>query len=341
MVGSGLTRSIYIFVVKTTIQQDLALIEKFNAAPNKNHFNGVSSNCANFTKQVINTYFPHAARAEHINDFGMTSPKAVARSFTRYALRRPELQFHVLHFAQVPGVIKLSKPAREGTEQLYHSKKFLAPMLFFASHELPFFVASYVLTGRFNPEREAEEYPTAEVTDMSYQIKQAKASEDGARLEQLESARSKEQAEAVGTPEEWNRYREAFHSMVDDAVGKGILAQGGDLEYVFKRFDQAGSPFADDHGALWMKVPEGGGTAVVGLNASNVLDRDSDPKLAQELILGRIDRVLKSPKHSRERALEFKQDWANLEASRHGYSHALASTTGGMRERDTLLPRAE
>ena len=29
-------------------------------------------------------------RADYINDFGMTSPKAIARSFTRYALRHPD-----------------------------------------------------------------------------------------------------------------------------------------------------------------------------------------------------------------------------------------------------------
>ena len=185
MVGATLTRGIYIFVVKTTVQQDLNLIREFNAAPNKNHFNGVWRNCANFTKRVINTYFPHATRAEYLNDFGMTSPKAVARSFTRYALRRPELQFRVLHFAQIPGVIKLSSMPRDGTEQMYHSKKLLVPMIFFGYHELPFFVASYVLTGRFNPEREAEEYPRAEVTEISYQIKRAKAKKDNARVEQV------------------------------------------------------------------------------------------------------------------------------------------------------------
>jgi hypothetical protein len=341
MVGSGLTRTIYIFVVKTTVQQDLALIEKFNSAPNKNHFNGVTSNCANFTKQVINFYFPHAARAEHINDFGMTSPKAVARSFTLYALRRPELEFHVLHFAQVPGVIKLSKPAREGTEQLYHSKKLLAPMLIFASHELPFFVASYALTGRFNPEREAEEYPTAEVTDINYQIKQAKAGEDGASLEQLESALSGEREEAVGTPAEWSRFREEFRSLVDDAVSQKILPVGGDLEYVFKRLDQTGSPYLDDHGALWMKVPEGDKTSIVGLSESNILHQDSDSRLAEELLLARVDRVLKSPMHCRETTAELRKDWTAVTAAMHGNPSTLANTSGGKKMQTALLPPAE
>ena len=57
------------------------LIDEFNSLPNVNHFNGMTRNCADFAKHVIDTYFPHAAHRDAINDFGMTSPKAVARSF--------------------------------------------------------------------------------------------------------------------------------------------------------------------------------------------------------------------------------------------------------------------
>ena len=158
MVGASLSRGIYIFVAATTEEEDRKLIAEFNSIPNVNHFNGVTRNCADFTQHVINTYFPHAARTDYINDFGMTSPKAIARSFTRYALRHPETHFRVLHFAQVPGTIKRSSEVRDGTEQLYHSKKLLVPMTLFATHALPVAAAFYVLTGRFNPAREAEKY---------------------------------------------------------------------------------------------------------------------------------------------------------------------------------------
>ncbi len=115
----------------------------------------MTRNCADFTKHVINSYFPHATHADYINDFGMTSPKAIAPSFTRYALRHPDTEFRVLHIAPVPGTIKRSTECRTGTEQLYRSKKLLLPMLIFAYHELPVATASYLLTGRFNPQRTA------------------------------------------------------------------------------------------------------------------------------------------------------------------------------------------
>jgi hypothetical protein len=48
--------------------------------------------------------------------------------------------------------------------------------------------------------------------------------------------------------------------------------------------------------------------------------------LAYELLLARSNRVLKSPKHSRETMPEFKQDWALLESSRTQSVVSVAST---------------
>ncbi|HEY6385343.1 MAG TPA: hypothetical protein VIX91_06645 [Candidatus Acidoferrum sp.] len=175
MVGATLERSIYIFVVATSVEQDRALIAEFNSLPNQNHFNGVTKNCATFSRRVINTYYPHAARADYLNDFGLITPKAIARSFTRFAQRHPEAHLRVLHFAQLPGTIKRSTECRNGTEQLYHSKKLLVPMILFADHELPFMAASYLLTGRFNPQHELERHPTAEAADRTLEIREAKA----------------------------------------------------------------------------------------------------------------------------------------------------------------------
>ena len=83
MVAATQIRSVYIFSIDTTVEQDRELIAEFNSALNKSHFNGLTRNCADFTRRVINSYFPHAVNPDYLNDFGMTSPKAVARSFTR------------------------------------------------------------------------------------------------------------------------------------------------------------------------------------------------------------------------------------------------------------------
>jgi hypothetical protein len=234
MVAATMIRSIYIFVVDTTVEQDRELIAEFNSLPNKNHFNGVTWNCADFTRRVINTYFPHATNPDYINDFGMTSPKAIAHSFTKYALRHPEANFRVLHFAQMPGTVKRSSECRAGTEQLYHSKKFLIPMMLFADHELPAVAASYLLTGRFSPEHELEEYPTAAATEIEHQIQLGKAEKDKARAKQLNMAEELERARVVGTPEEWKEYREAFGSITEEAIRNEILPDRKEVRAYFK-----------------------------------------------------------------------------------------------------------
>ena len=47
-------------------------------------------------------------------------------------------------------------------------------------------------------------------------------------------------------------------------------------------------------------------------SASNIFAADSDGQIAYQIILARMQAELKSPKHSRETMLEFKQDWTLL-----------------------------
>jgi hypothetical protein len=313
MVAATIERNVYIFVVRTTVEQDEQIIAEFNAAPNQNHFNGVTRNCATFTRHIINTYFPGATRPNYINDFGMTSPKAIARSFTRYALHHPESDFRVWHFAQVPGTYKRSSECREGTEQLYHSKKLLLPMAILLPHELPFATASYVLTGRFNPEREFEEFPTADAFDLEHEVKAAKRDNDATQVDELETAESLERAGAAGTAQEWKNYRHAFEATLNQAVRNEIVPNRDYLERLFKRLDQQGASILEDNGSVWIELSDGGTDSRVGVSASNILAQASDAQLADQFVLARIEYVLKAPKHSREPMSEFRADWTLLD----------------------------
>jgi hypothetical protein len=310
MVAATLIRSVYIFVVDTTEEQDRKFIAEFNDAPNENHFNGVTRNCADFTRRVLNTYFPSATRPDYLNDFGMTSPKAIARSFTRYARKHPESNLRVLHFAQVPGTIKRSREVRAGTEQLYRSKKFLIPMLIFADEAVPIVATSYLLTGRFNPGHEFEHRPAVETIST--------------RGSQSEPASPEQRTFIVGTSKEWKAYRKAFESMVAEGIQNDVIDDRGDLKRFFKEFDEAGTPSIDENGLLWMETSVNGEPARVGLSALNVLARDSDPQLTHQLLLTRISHVLKSPKHSRETMSEFVRDWSALQDAADKRTVALA-----------------
>jgi hypothetical protein len=324
-VGAGMVRSMYIFAVRTTVQQDLDLIERFNTLPNENHFNGVTRNCADFAKNVVDTYFPHAAHRDVINDFGMTSPKAVARTFSRYALSHPESHFYVLHFSQLPGTIKRSTEARNGTEQLYHSKKLLVPMVMFATYEVPMIAAAHILTGHFNPEREFEEHPAIEVAQARPEFHASKYMTDRGRGGQFRPVETQDCDQVVGTPEEWKRYREEFASIVNEAVREEVIPSPRYVKHVLKHLDDSGKPFADREGALWMEVSEGSSTSKVGVSLDSIFAQGSDRQLAFRLLLARVDQVLRSPTHRRETMVEFKEDWALLEYAREQNSGALVT----------------
>ncbi|HXW57376.1 MAG TPA: hypothetical protein VEJ67_16615 [Candidatus Cybelea sp.] len=317
MVAATISRSIYIFVIKTTVQQDEQLIAELNREANRNHFNGVTRNCATFTRRIVNTYFPGATSPEYINDFGMTSPKAIARSFTHYALKHPGSGFYVLHFAQVPGTYKRSSECREGTEQLYHSKKLLVPMAIFAPHELAVVAASYALTGRFNPEKESEEFPTADAGQLNYEIKAAKAEHETNAVRNLTAEEDEQRARVAGTAFEWEVYRAAFGDVVEEAVREEVIPSREYLGRFFKRLDEEGQPVLDEDGSLWIEFPSSGHpSSRVGLSASNLLSASSDSGLADQFILARVDHILKAPGHSRETMRDFRADWARLDRAR-------------------------
>ena len=336
MVGATLLRSVYMFVVDTTPEQDLQLIAEFNTQPNKNHFNGITRNCADFTARVINTYFPGATHTDYLNDFGMTSPKAVARTFTHYAERRPESHFRVLHFAQVPGTIKRSHECRAGTEQLYRSK-LIVPMLIFGSHELPFVAASYLLTGRFSPQHTFEQHASLEPFQANFQIQFAKFQEEDIRATQLATIQNEERARIVGTSKEWKEYKTALHAIMEENVRERTIPDRKDLHRYVKHLDAKGTPTADANGALWMDIPLNGEILRVGVSVSNLLAAESDANLAYALVLARAQDVLKSPKHRRETMAEFRRDWAVLQAARHKSAILMASLpSADSRQRQVL-----
>jgi hypothetical protein len=316
MVGATLERSMYMFVVKTSVEQDRALIARFNSQPNVNHFNGMIRNCADFTRRVMNSYFPKAVKRDYINDFFMTSPKAVVRSLTKYADEHPELDLRVLHFAQVPGTIKRSSECRSGTEQLYHSKKFLVPMAVFAWYGIPAVAASYEITGRFNPQHQFEAHPSVEALGAVADLSDRTVSGYTVSVQQLAAEEALESEEIVGTQNDWKQYRDNLGAAVDEAIHEEIIPNRGYLKRVFRVLNEAGTISVDERGAVWMSLPDQQAPARVGLSASNILAPDSDAQIAWQIVLGRMESELNSPKHSRETAVEFRQDWSRLVDSR-------------------------
>lgn len=313
MVGATLERSLYMFVVTTTVEQDRQLIAEFNSAPNVNHFNGMTRNCADFVRRVMNVYYPGAVKPDYLNDFFMTSPKAVARSLTHYAEKHPDSDFRVLHFAQVPGTIKRSSECRSGTEQLYHSKKLVIPLAALAWQGVPVVAASYAITGHFNPEHQFEAHPSSEAAGSASNASLDIGDGYTVSVQELATEDSLQRETIVGTKDEWKQYQDKFDAMVDEAIRNEVIPNRNYLKHVFKKLGEGSTISADANGALWMNFRGELPPLRLGISASNVFAADSDGQFAYQIISARMAGELQSPKHSRETMMEFKLDWVLLD----------------------------
>src|ERR1700761_6679329 len=108
LAGSAYDRAIYGFSIATTPEQDARLIARFNDQRNVERYNGAFRNCADFARTTINEIYPHAIRRNFVSDFGLTTPKSVARALTHYAHKHPGVEFHVFTVPQVPGSLSRS-----------------------------------------------------------------------------------------------------------------------------------------------------------------------------------------------------------------------------------------
>jgi len=72
LVGVAYQRRIYAFRFNTTKEQDDAFIAEMNDAENQSHFQLLFSNCSDFTRTILNQYFPGTFRRSIFPGAGMT-----------------------------------------------------------------------------------------------------------------------------------------------------------------------------------------------------------------------------------------------------------------------------
>ncbi len=143
LIGSSYDRRIYVLEMDTTADQDDRLIEEFNAAANKPHFNLLFSNCAGFSSQVIRVYYRDAVSRSYVRDLGLETPKQLARSLIRYGQRHPETGFRAWVIPQVPGLPR-SRPIRGVVESFFHGPEYTLPAAAVAVHPLVLCTATVV-----------------------------------------------------------------------------------------------------------------------------------------------------------------------------------------------------
>jgi hypothetical protein len=307
-------RDVFVYAVHTTPAQDQLVVDYLNQKPNTNHYNGFFNNCANFTSNLLNLLFPHSTHRDLLNDVGMMGPKSAARSFSRWALRRPKLGFYSMHFAQQPGEFPRSNVARSGTETVIHMKKYLIPMILFGRWELNTSIfASYILTGRFGLYKEFSNYPTPAIVALKQDAKSAKQNDDQPLEASLQTSVQQVRTEITGSDDEWSIYRERFAEILQSTEAQNLLSPS---KHSFPPQYATATAIVDRNNLPWLDFPVSPAsdtTRRVGISTENILAPDSDPETAFQLMLHRVAYALQAKNHLRETMPEFRQDWSLLE----------------------------
>ena len=148
LVGGSYDRTIHGFAVETTPQQDERFVALMNDRRNISHFNLLFHNCADFSRAVLDLYFPHAIHRNLIADLGVTTPKDVAKDLARYGEQHPELHLSAFYIPQVAGDLPRSHPIHGVTESLVKSKRYIVPMALLMPHVTGGVVLAYLVEGR-------------------------------------------------------------------------------------------------------------------------------------------------------------------------------------------------
>jgi hypothetical protein len=155
LIGASYDRKIYGFQIETTPEADERFIAEYNDRRNESHFNLFYRNCADFSRTLLNLYYPHSIRRNFFVDLGITTPKQVARSLTKYAKRHPDLDFSTFVIPQVPGSIDRSHRVNGVVEAMLKSKKYVVPLVVLNPQLTAGMVVAYLADGRFAPPKDA------------------------------------------------------------------------------------------------------------------------------------------------------------------------------------------
>jgi hypothetical protein len=148
LIGVAYERRMFAFRFDTTEKQDDAFIARMNAKKNHSHFELFYNNCADFSRAVLNEYFPHALRRNLLPDAGMTTPKQIAYRLKRYAEKHPQLHLQVFEIPQVLGYRHKSGPNKCISESLV-TTGYALPITILNPYLAGALLVDYAVRGRY------------------------------------------------------------------------------------------------------------------------------------------------------------------------------------------------
>ena len=149
LVGVSYERRMYAFRFDTTEAQDDAFIVKMNESENRSHFQLLFNNCADFSRGVLNFYFPHTFGRSVIPDAGMTTPKQIAYKLVKYGKKHPEIHLQVFEIPQVLGYRRHSRSNKSIAESLV-TTGYAIPIAILNPYLAGGLLVDFLVRGHFN-----------------------------------------------------------------------------------------------------------------------------------------------------------------------------------------------
>jgi len=268
LVGASYDRTIYGFEIETSPEQDALLIGKFNSQPNRERYNFVKRNCADFVREVIDFYYPHALHRSLIGDLGVTTPKQIAKMLAKYSRHHPELQSSDFLVPQVPGTVRRSKPVRGVLESVMAAKKYMLPLVVLHPYIGGGVLVEYFGHRRFDPSRNAL------ILDSGRQLDAPMTRDERLRYQ--------------------SRMEELSQTSVVDPLNEVRTNEGKAKEVkIWERLQASATPGIDTSGQPVLQLRIGDDWAHVGISRANILSVSDSPGLAARLLEARLRQELR------------------------------------------------
>ena len=294
LIGASYLRTIYTFEIETTPEQDAKLIRTLNYRSNNQRWNLITANCADFTRQVLSLYYPHSVHRSIVGDLGVTTPKQLARTLSKYSRHHPELEPATFVIPQVPGTIPRSKRLKGVFEVMLTAKKYMLPIFIFHPYAASAAVAVYVQHWHFNPGKNAP------ILDSNRQLSAAMTSSDRRTIQ------------------------DQLEELVRTAPSRDLDANGRDWASIHATAE----PGLDPSGAPTLQVQMEGQITAVGVTRSNILDFPTGSDFAAGLVEARLRQELKSAATRKTARVDVESDLALLQRLLAPQTTGPANTSG-------------
>jgi hypothetical protein len=304
LTGASYLRTFYMFEIETTPEQDAKLIRTLNERPNKQHWNLIKANCADLAREIISIYFPHSVHRSIVGDLGVTTPKQLASTLSKYSRRHPELQFSSFVIPQVPGTIPRSARVRGVLEVAMTAKKYAVPIVVLDPYVAGVMAAGCVGHWQFHPGKNAP------ILDSKHELGVALTRDT----------------------------RRAFQNRLDELVRSGPSAEAALNQDDWQLLRSTAQPALDSSGGPTLLVQMGGEVTSVGVARSNILRAQGRSEFAVGLVKARLHEELQSDATKKTARSDVESDLVLLQELLAAQPNELANTGSVATNSGALVP---